>query len=254
MAVVLRNLMLRLGHDKFLIQGGDWGSLIGSNIATLRPQNVLGYHSNMCGTNHPMSHFFKFLRVWFPFFFVKSEQKVFFKPFGKEFTYIMEESGYFHIQATKPDTIGTTLLQNPVGLAAYILEKFSTWTNPEYKKLEDGGLTKRFTLDELLDNIMIYYTTNSITTSQRLYSEAFSFAQMDLNVDAVHVNQPTGCARFVHDLRHSTDLELSTKYKNLIHSTYHKDGGHFAALELPQILYNDFVEFVDKALTQKLAN
>lgn len=65
---------------------------------------------------------------------------------------------------------------SPVGLAAYILEKFTTWTNPEWKNLEDGGLTKKFTLDQLLDNIMIYWVTRSITTSQRLYSEMFNKA------------------------------------------------------------------------------
>ncbi|XP_017472780.1 PREDICTED: juvenile hormone epoxide hydrolase 1-like [Rhagoletis zephyria] len=164
----------------------------------------------------------------------------------------MEETGYLHIQATKPDTIGAALSQNPVGLAAYILEKFSTWTNPENRKLEDGGLTKRFTLDELLDNIMIYYITNSITTSQRLYSEGFNMAQMGLNLDAVHLSTPTGCARFVYDLAHLTDQELSAKFKNIIHSTYHKEGGHFAAMEVPMLLYQDFVEFAEKAFANKL--
>ncbi|XP_011196467.1 juvenile hormone epoxide hydrolase 2 [Zeugodacus cucurbitae] len=250
MSLVLRNLMLRLGHEKFLVQGGDWGSLLGANIAVLSPQNVLGYHSNFCSTNHPMVHLYKFLRIWFPSFVVNEEHKPFFKPFGEELSYLLEESGYAHIQGSKPDTIGTTLSQNPVGLAAYILEKFSTWTNPAYRKLEDGGLTKRFTLDELLDNVMIYYITNSITTSQRLYSEAFSFAQMGLNLDATHITVPTGCARFIHDLMHLTDLELSLRFKNLVQSTYHKDGGHFAAMEVPQTLYIDFVEFVEKVFTK----
>ncbi|XP_014085387.2 juvenile hormone epoxide hydrolase 2 [Bactrocera oleae] len=249
-SLVLRNLMLRLGHEKFLIQGGDWGSIIGANIVTLSPQNVLGYHSNMCSAHHQMLPFYKSLRTWFPSFFINEENKNFFKPFGEELSYIIEESGYMHIQASKPDTIGSTLTQNPVGLAAYILEKFSTWTNPAYRKLEDGGLTKRFTLDELLDNVMIYYTTNSITTSQRLYSEGFNFAQMGLNLDATHITVPTGCARFIHDLFHLTDFELSLKFKNILHSSYYKEGGHFAAMEVPQTLYSDFVEFVDKVFAK----
>ncbi|XP_067629975.1 juvenile hormone epoxide hydrolase 1-like [Eurosta solidaginis] len=248
MAIVMRNLMLRVGHEKFLVQGGDWGSLIGSNIATLRPQNVLGYHSNLCNHRHPLSTVYHVARSWLPGVFVKEEHEDFFKTFGENLFYMMEESGYFHIQATKPDTIGTALLHNPVGLAAYILEKFSTWTNPKYRILEDGGLTKRFTMDELLDNIMIYYVTNSITTSQRLYSESFNIASFALNMDGVHVHVPTGCARFIHDLLHSTDTEVAVKFKNLIHSTYHKEGGHFAAMEVPQILYDDFVVYANKAL------
>lgn len=68
---------------------------------------------------------------------------------------------------------GTALRDTPVGLAAYILEKFSTWTNPAFRSLPDGGLTKKYSLDALLDNVMIYWTTGSITTSQRLYTEYF---------------------------------------------------------------------------------
>lgn len=66
---------------------------------------------------------------------------------------------------------------SPVALAAYILEKFSTWTNPEYRFRPDGGLLEKYTLDELLDNVMIYWITNSMTTSMRLYSEEFTKEQ-----------------------------------------------------------------------------
>lgn len=78
---------------------------------------------------------------------------------------------------------GTGLRDSPVGLAAYILEKFSTWTNPEWKNLQDGGLTKKFTLDQLLDNVMIYWVTRSITTSQRLYSEQFNKNALSSGLD-----------------------------------------------------------------------
>jgi hypothetical protein len=64
-----------------------------------------------------------------------------------------------------------------MGLAAYILEKFSVWTNEKYLQMDDGGLTKNFSLDELLTNIMIYWTTQSITTSQRFYKECFMHEQ-----------------------------------------------------------------------------
>ena len=69
--------------------------------------------------------------------------------------------------------LGVALKQSPTGLAAYILEKFATWTNEDFVDKEDGGLLQKFTLDELLDNVMIYWLTGSITTSMRLYSEGF---------------------------------------------------------------------------------
>jgi len=72
---------------------------------------------------------------------------------------------------------------SPVALAAYILEKFSTWTNPEYRFRPDGGLLEKYTLDELLDNIMLYWVTNSITTSMRLYAESFSKAHRESKID-----------------------------------------------------------------------
>ncbi|XP_023160354.1 juvenile hormone epoxide hydrolase 1 [Drosophila hydei] len=246
MAVMLRNLMLRLGYNKFFIQGGDWGSILGSHIATLYPQNVLGYHSNMCNNLSPKSQVKGLLASVWPSLFAPSGFVDFFFPKSKEFSYLLEESGYFHLQATKPDTVGAALTDNPVGLAAYILEKFSTWTNASYRSLPDGGLKKRYKLDALFDNVMIYYLTNSITTSQRLYAEAYTKEQQELNLDRVPTLVPTGCARFKGDIMHFLDLQLKDKYKNLIHSSYYRRGGHFAAMELPKVLYKDFIDFVKK--------
>jgi len=94
-------------------------------------------------------------------------------PFLDKFYFLLRESGYMHLQATKPDTIGSALIDSPVGLAAYILEKFSTWTNPSNVRKSDGGLTEKFTLDELLTNIMIYWTSNNVASSMRFYKESF---------------------------------------------------------------------------------
>lgn len=239
--------MVRLGHTKFVIQGGDWGSLIGSNMASLFPDNTIAYHSNMCGNMGPLSMIKQILSNFVPSLFYDNQYSKFFKPLGEFFTHTMEESGYMHIQATKPDTIGTALLNNPAGLATYMLEKFSTWTNVEFKHLYDGGLTQRFTLDALLDNVMIYYVTDSIVTSQRIYAEAFNKKQMGLQLDRIHIKAPVGCSRFLHDLWHSTDSQLKDKFVNLVHSSYYEDGGHFPAMEVPAVLYNDFIEFVMKA-------
>ncbi len=94
-------------------------------------------------------------------------------PFLDKFYFILRETGYMHIQSTKPDTVGAALIDSPVGLAAYILEKFSTWTNPNNVRKLDGGLTEKFTLDELLTNVMIYWTSNNVASSMRYYKESF---------------------------------------------------------------------------------
>lgn len=72
---------------------------------------------------------------------------------------------------------------SPAGLAAYILEKFSTWTNKSWRSTKDGSLQSKFSIAELLDNVMIYYVTDSITTSMRLYAESFTKAHFGLNLD-----------------------------------------------------------------------
>ena len=95
-------------------------------------------------------------------------------PLVDKFYFIMRESGYMHIQATKPDTVGAALHDSPVGLAGYILEKFSTWTNPDNVNKPDGGLTEKFTLNELLTNIMIYWVNNP-ASSMRFYKEFFNY-------------------------------------------------------------------------------
>lgn len=106
MAIVFRNLMISLGYDKFLVQGGDWGALIGSNLATLFPENVIGLHSNMCGAMSAAAMAKGFIASFYPTLFVAPEHVDFFYPASEKFSFMIEESGYFHLQATKPDTIG----------------------------------------------------------------------------------------------------------------------------------------------------
>lgn len=113
--------------------------------------------------------------------------------------------------------------------------------------MPDGGLDLRKDLfDAYFDNIMIYYLSKSITTSCRLYSETMSLKQQEHKLQRVQTNVPTGCARFKNDLAHEIDWVLKDKFTNIVQSTYHNQGGHFAALEVPKVLYEDFMEFVKK--------
>lgn len=84
----------------------------------------------------------------------------------------VRETGYFHFHVTKPDTVGASLVDSPVGLAAYLLERFAAATDRNYVDKEDGGLTDKFTMDELLTNVMIYWTSGNVASSLRLYKES----------------------------------------------------------------------------------
>lgn len=202
----------------------------------------------MCSVMSPMASIKSFVASFYPSLFIEEKEFIsWFYPFAPKFMFMLQESGYMHIQATKPDTIGIALQNNPVGLAAYIIEKFSTWTNPSYRNLKDGGLEKYFTLDALLDNIMIYHLTNSITTSCRIYKEHF-IEDAEYEMGRVQVIPPSGCARFKHEISHQPDFILKDRFTNLIHTSYHQDGGHFAGFQLPKALYDDFMKFVQKTL------
>ncbi|XP_067008639.2 juvenile hormone epoxide hydrolase 1 [Anabrus simplex] len=250
-AVVFKSLMERLGFQQFYLQGGDWGAIITANMATLYPKSILGLHSNMCFINTPLSNVKRLIGSLWPTLLVEEAHVDKMYPLSKTFSYLIEESGYMHLQASKPDTIGVALSDSPAGLAAYILEKFSTWTDPSWRSLPDGGLTKKFALVDLLDNIMIYWVSESITTSMRLYSETFNKAQLSLNMDSVPTPVPTACAVFPNELSYTPKCLLEEKFKNIVKFTHMERGGHFAAFEEPELLADDVFDAV-KIMRSKL--
>ncbi|XP_047036726.1 juvenile hormone epoxide hydrolase-like [Helicoverpa zea] len=241
-SVIFRNLMARIGHEKYYIQGGDYGSAIGSVMATLFPEHILGYHTNMpmLGYNAMVTIYTLLGSVW-PSFIVEPELADRMYPLSKHMSKIVEESGYFHIQATKPDTVGVALSDSPAGLAAYILEKFSTWTNMDYRKSADGSLLNKFSLTHLLDNVMIYWASNTITSSMRHYAEGYKQLML---TDQIPTDVPTWGIKFKHEISFFPDSILKLKYKNYLHSSIVEDGGHFPAMELPDVLADDIFDAV----------
>ncbi|XP_048452689.1 epoxide hydrolase 1 [Rhincodon typus] len=253
-ARVFCKLMQRLGFDRFYVQGGDWGSLIATNMAQMKPQNVKGIHLNFFPNARMGLKILPSLLLgqYAPSLvgFTQTDVERMY-PFVKKNVYdLLKESGYMHIQGTKPDSPGCALNDSPVGLAAYILEKFSTWTNKDFRDLEDGGLTRKFSLDELLTNVMIYWVSGSITSSMRLYKENLG-ADFQNRVDAkVGVYVPAGMAAFPNELMHIPLVWARQKYKKIMTFSYMSRGGHFAAFEEPDLLAEDlrnFVQTVEKS-------
>jgi len=241
---IMHKLMVRLGHDKYYVQGGDWGSIIGTFMGVLYPKNVKAVHLNMCFANSAMTNIKQILASFAPnLFFHETDAKLAF-PLSEVWKRTLRETGYMHLQATKPDTIGTALNDSPIGLAAYIIEKFSHWTNKNAIFKKDGDLPGPFTMDELLDNVMMYWVTGSITTSVRLYSEAFSAKYFNNKYDSVIVEVPSACNAFPEELVVQPEAILKDRYVNMIRFTRMPKGGHFAAFEQPKLLSDDIVSFV----------
>lgn len=249
-AAIMKRLMARLGHSKFYVQGGDWGALIGTALTEYFPSCVLGFHSNMCIANGPKAILKGMIGSLWPTLFVERRyaHKVF--PYWKPWlNLILLEMGYFHLQASKPDTIGLALETTPVGLAAYILEKFSAWTEPAWKSLPCGGLTNKYDLVDLLDNIMIYWVTGSITTSMRLYAENFALAARVGRKKVIEKYPPTAVAQFVNDNFFTPESMARDVHPGLVRYNVFPRGGHFAAFEEPNLLANDVWEFVKSIRT-----
>jgi len=148
--------------------------------------------------------------------------------------FLKEETGYQRIQGTKPQTLGYALNDSPAGLAGWIVEKFRTWSDC------DGDVERRFSKDELLTNVTIYWVTETITSSTRLYYEmihADKFPPRDVRVDV-----PTGCAIFPREILKPPRAWAERLYE-VRRWTRMPRGGHFAAMEEPGLLVEDVRAF-----------
>jgi microsomal epoxide hydrolase len=145
-----------------------------------------------------------------------------------------EETGYQQIQGTKPQTLAYGLNDSPAGLAAWITEKFRTWTDC------GGDLERRVSKDELLTNIMIYWVTQSINSSTRLYYEARHHPwrpDRDKRIET-----PTAAAIFPGEIL-KPPRQWAERAFNIVRWTVMPSGGHFAAMEEPKLLADDIRAF-----------
>jgi microsomal epoxide hydrolase len=244
---VFYKLMRKLGHDRFYVQGGDWGGLIAKIMAQAYPDHVIGVHVNFAPV--PFTSLNVLLRqvvggIWPSLIYSPAELKIRTRrSFIDMMIFMIKETGYTHIQATKPDTVAAGLNDSPAGLAAYIVEKFSTWSNSDNRNCSDGCITKHFTLDEVLTNVMIYWLNGNIGSSMRFYKEFFSSNEIPI-WDSLPILVPSGIAAFPDELLQHTRSIIELKYRNIVHYTDHPRGGHFAAFEEPLLMANDIKDFV----------
>lgn len=216
-------LMARLGYSRYGVQGGDWGSIIGTQVALVDAPHVAGLHLNMCfgaapAGADPTAGLTERERER-----VKTRQ-----------VFQNEETGYQQIQGTKPQTLGVALNDSPVGLAAWIVEKFRTWCDC------NGDPETVFTKDELLTNITLYWVTETAASSARIYYESRHAAPSPAAGRRIEV--PTACADFPKEIIWSPRSWLEGRY-NITRWTEMPKGGHFAAFEQPQLLVDDVRAF-----------
>jgi microsomal epoxide hydrolase len=221
MARIVAQLMARLGYPRYAAQGGDWGAAIVRQLGLVDREHLIGLHSNMCTASPPPG---PNPNEGVPEADLKRVQAA---QAGSA-----TELGYFQIQSTRPMTVGYGLNDSPAGLAAWIVEKFRAWSD------SDGNVEKRFTKDELLTNVMIYWVTESGPSSVRIYFEN----RLDPGQPG-RVEVPVACARFPREMFAIVPTKWIEAQYNLQQLTDMPRGGHFAALEEPQLLVEDVRKF-----------
>jgi pimeloyl-ACP methyl ester carboxylesterase len=225
MADVLAALMTEtLGYPRFGAQGGDWGAIVTTRLGQLHAGALAGIHLNLVGARPYLGEGAAPLTE-------------------AERAYVAEvdrwrraEGGYQAIQSTKPQTLAFGLTDSPSGLAAWIVEKFRAWSDCR------GDVERRFTKDELLTNVMIYWLTGSIGSAMRLYFEAANDPRMAGLGPGERVEVPTSFARFAVEITRPPREWVERAY-DLRRWTEFPRGGHFAALEEPELLVEDVRAF-----------
>lgn len=217
-------LMNGLGYSRFGAQGGDWGASVTTCLGLKYPASLIGLHLNYVPGSYK------------PFLGSTSRslsptENVFLE--GQE-SWLQSEGGYGHVQATKPQTLAFGLNDSPAGLAAWIIEKFRDWGDC------NGDVESRFTKDELLTNVMIYWATQTIHSSMRLYYEA---RQQPLHFkEGERVEPPCAIAKFLKEAPFPPREWVERGY-NVQRWTEFPSGGHFAAMEEPELLVEDIRAF-----------
>jgi pimeloyl-ACP methyl ester carboxylesterase len=220
-ARVFIELMSRLGYTRYGAQGGDWGAQIATRIGTLDPQHCAALHLNMPLASRPENPG--------P---LSDEEKAGLAAMAH---FQREESGYALEQATKPQTLGVALNDSPAGLLAWVVEKFRTWS-------DCGGQPESiFTRDQLITNVMLYWVTQTITSSARLYWESKHGGLWDETPDFVAV--PTGVARYPKEEVLRFPRSWVERQYNVTHWAVMPRGGHFAAMEQPALFVADLRGF-----------
>jgi pimeloyl-ACP methyl ester carboxylesterase len=209
-------LMGRLGYARYAAQGGDWGAQVATRIGALDP-HCAALHVNMPIADPPDDAV--------P---LSDDDKA---GLAALRLFQREESGYALEQSTKPQTVGAALNDSPAGLLAWIVEKFRAWSDCE------GDPESVFTRDQLLTNVTIYWVTGTITSSARLYWE-----HMHSREKPAPVTIPTGVARYPKEVLRFPRPWVERRY-NVVRWTDMPRGGHFAAMEQPELFVHDLREF-----------
>jgi pimeloyl-ACP methyl ester carboxylesterase len=214
-------LMERLGYPRYGAQGGDWGAQIVTRLAALDPEHCAALHLNMPIASAPAE----------PLPVTEEEQA----GLAAMAAFQRDEGAYAQLQGTKPDTLSMALNDSPAGLLSWIVEKFRSWSDC------DGDPENCFTRDQLITNVMLYWVTETFASSARLYWETMHSGA--LKDPPKFVTVPTGVARYPKEVVLRFPRSWVEQRYNVTHWAVMPRGGHFAAMEQPELFVDDLRTF-----------
>ncbi|MFF2642968.1 epoxide hydrolase [Streptomyces niveus] len=210
-------LMGRLGYAKFLAHGGDWGGVITTVLAGRFPAHVLGIHSTLAQAPPGLTTdgLTAVEREW------TEETRDFW----------LHRAAYAKQQATRPQTIGYSLVDSPVGLLAWILDKFAEWSDTEDSPFE------RISRDRILDDVTLYWLTGTGASAARIYYESHNSLDPGLRVDV-----PSAISMYPRDIEKCPRPWARERYRRIVRWRSPEAGGHFPSLEVPGHFVTDLRE------------
>lgn len=218
-------LMQRLGYQRYVSQGGDCGSVISHRMALQKVPGLAGIHVNMPGTVPKEIAAILTAGGPAPASLTPDERRA----FDALDLFYKDSSGYATMMVTRPQTIGYSLVDSPVGMAAWMYEKFATWT------YSGGDPEKVLTKDEMLDDISLYWLTQTGASAARIYWEDHSN-----NFNAVDIPElPVAVTVFPGEIYRAPRSWAERCYHNLVYFSEAKNGGHFAAWEQPELFVQE---------------
>jgi pimeloyl-ACP methyl ester carboxylesterase len=211
-------LMQRLGYRRYLAQGGDWGAMVTTALGAMRPPELAGIHLNMPYVIPPPP--------WGELDEAQSRAAAALAHFDRW------DGAYSRLQASRPQTLGYGLADSPAGQAAWIYEKFCSWMDCE------GVPEQVLSLDEMLDNIMLYWLPNTGASAGRLYWE-----NAMVGTRAVELHLPVGCSLFPKETIRAPRRWADRYLHDIVYWNELERGGHFAAFEQPDLFVQELRRF-----------
>ncbi len=223
-AELWHKLMIKLGYQKYGLQGGDLGAGISIKLTQNHPENIIGLHLNYISDSYQ------------PYLTEKIGEEI------QEYKRYLEnwnkkEGAYGAIQSTKPQSLAYGLNDSPIGLCAWIIEKFNSWSDNK------GNIENCFSKDELLANVSLYWFTKTIYSSMKIY-HGISINPLVFDKDDF-IETPVGFTKFPKEIPVPPRKYIEKGF-NIIHWTEMSKGGHFGAMEQPELLALDLMSFFKK--------